>query len=288
MPDTYKEIGTLLAAARREKQKTLEEASDCTKIAAKYLEAVEAGDPEPLPSKPYFLLFARSYAQYLGVNPAALEAIERNGRDAAADSAPEALVPKTIAPRSGQRVVISVIAICAIAIAVILVIRWRSGAKTIPSGEELVQDSVVHQTANDSAAVDSALVIPASPYQPPGKLVLVLWPRQPVGVVLLRDGDTVLNRRLEIGEQQRWEAAYRFSLSADAAAALNLTINDQAALPLAGLGPTIANLEINQANYRQFLPPDSATLSRRAADSVAKAAASIPNAATPEGTRNGN
>jgi hypothetical protein len=116
---------------------------------------------------------------------------------------------------------------------------------------------------------------------------LGLWARQSVGVVLLRDGDTVLNRRLQAGEQGRWEAGYRFTLSADAPAALSLAINDQAALPLTGIGPAVVNLEINQANYRQFLPPDTALMARRAADSIAKAAADSADS-TPEGTRHGD
>jgi cytoskeleton protein RodZ len=286
MPDTYKEIGALLAGARQEKQKTLEEAADYTKIAAKYLAAVEAGNPAPLPSRPYFLLFARSYAQYLGVDPAVLETIEKDGRDAEAEPEPAPVVPMTSAARTEQRLLISIIAVFVIAIAVVLVIRWRDRAGAALSGGETVQNMAMKKTPNDSAAVDSPLVVPASPYQSPGKLVLVLWPRQPVGVVLLRDGDTVLNRRLETGEQQRWEADYRFSLSTDGAAGLAMTINDQPALPLAGLGSIVNNLEINQANYRQFLPPDSAALSRRAADSAASAAPN-PKDTTRGGTRNG-
>ena len=279
MSDTYKEIGDLLAAARREKQKSLEEAADSTKIAAKYLAAVEAGNPKPLPSEPYFLLFARSYAQYLGVNPAALEEIEKKGRDAEPDiSAAEPAVSKKTDAASGRGILIFITVVFILAIATVLFIRWRGGVKTVLVTEESPQQVAAEGTPGDSAAVDSPLVIPVSPYQPPGKLVLVLWPRQSVGVVLLRDGDTVLNRRLELGEQQRWEADYRFLLSVNPSAALNLTINDQATLPLTTLGPIITNLEINQANYKQFLPPDSATLSRMAADSTARVAppAGIP------------
>ncbi|MDD4052554.1 MAG: helix-turn-helix domain-containing protein [candidate division Zixibacteria bacterium] len=288
MSDTYKEIGDLLAAARREKQKTLEEAADITKIAARYLAAVEAGDPKPLPSKPYFLLFARSYAQYLGVNPAALEEIEKKGRDAEVEaSAPEPAVTRKTDSSSGRGFLIFVAIIVIVAVTAVLFIRWRGGAKTNTVAEESPQQVAADEIPGDSVAVDSPLVIPASPYQSPGKLVLVLWPRRSVGVVLVRDGDTVLNRRLELGEQQRWEADYRFLLSADASAALNLTVNDQSTVPLTLLGPAIFGLEINQANYKQFLPPDSAALNRMAADSVARTAPPA-GAPTREGTGNGH
>lgn len=285
MPDTYKEIGALLAAARQEKQKTLEEAADSTKIAVRFLRAVEAGDPALLPSKPYFLLFARSYAQYLGVNPADLEAIERNGRDAEPEPAPTPApsLPPAGPPRKEQRVWITIVTLFVIAVVAVLVIRWRVGSRTVPSTDETAPLGTAMTAPQDSAAVDSPLVIPASPYRAPGRLTLNLWARNPVGVVVLRDGDTVLNRRMETGEQQRWEAVYRFTLSADAAAALSLAINDRAALPLTDRGPAIVDLEINQANYMQFLPPDSALLARRAADSIARVAPK-PVDSTGEGT----
>ena len=70
MSDKYVEIGEILAAARREQGKTLKDASESTKIMENYLTAIETGDPGSLPSVAYFLLFARSYAQYLGIDPA--------------------------------------------------------------------------------------------------------------------------------------------------------------------------------------------------------------------------
>ncbi|NMC44291.1 MAG: helix-turn-helix domain-containing protein [candidate division Zixibacteria bacterium] len=286
MPDTYKEIGALLAAARQEKQKTLEEAADYTKIAAKYLAAVEAGDPSPLPSKPYFLLFARSYAQFLGVNLADLEAIERNGRDAEPEPEPVPESPQTEPSHREQRLLITIVALFVLAVVVVLVIRWHFRARTVPAEDHAAPLGTVATASPDSAVVDSPLVIPYAPYRAPGKLALGLWARQPVGVVVLRDGDTVLNRRLNAGEQQRWEAEYRFALSVDAPAALSLAINDQAALPFTGRDSAIIGLEINQANYRQFLPPDTALLARRAADSIARAAADSADS-TPEGARHG-
>ena len=76
MSDRFKKIGEILAAARMEQNKSLKEAAEITKIKESYLEAVEAGNPDGLPSTTYFNLFARSYAQYLGIDPALFDEFE--------------------------------------------------------------------------------------------------------------------------------------------------------------------------------------------------------------------
>ena len=63
-------IGARLEAARVEKGLSLQEAERDTRIGRAYLEALEAGRVELLPAPVYARGFMRSYADYLGLDPA--------------------------------------------------------------------------------------------------------------------------------------------------------------------------------------------------------------------------
>jgi cytoskeletal protein RodZ len=61
-------VGQLLWETRQEKQLTLEQAEAVTRIRAKYLEALENGEYEKLPTQGHVFGFLRSYAIYLGLD----------------------------------------------------------------------------------------------------------------------------------------------------------------------------------------------------------------------------
>ena len=63
-------IGARLEAARLAKRLTLEEAERDTRISTEYLDALERGRYEVLPAPVYARGFMRSYADYLGLDPA--------------------------------------------------------------------------------------------------------------------------------------------------------------------------------------------------------------------------
>lgn len=65
-----RELGIFLRQAREDKQMTLTEVADITKIRQAYLEAIEAGDLDSLPEDPVYVRgFLRIYAKVLGINP---------------------------------------------------------------------------------------------------------------------------------------------------------------------------------------------------------------------------
>ncbi len=66
------EVGQRLAEARESQNITLEQAEKETRIRLKYLLAMEAGDFDALPNDVVERGFLRSYAQYLGLDPAPL------------------------------------------------------------------------------------------------------------------------------------------------------------------------------------------------------------------------
>ena len=265
MSDKYKKIGDALAAARRARNKSLQEASDGTRIMIKYLEAIENGQASALPSAPYFLLFARSYAQYLGIDQAIIDDIEnvdRNGGPAAAESASnETIISLSPVVRRGhRRLILGLIIGVSVCLLVILgyYFKWYAlfsrGSDTSAVIASSPTDHSVSRSAND---INANLNISYKPYEPPAKLTLNLKTNQEVWATVIKDGDTVLNRQLAAGDTGQWQADYRFQLSLGNTAAVALTLNGAPLAPLTARGPAVTALEINQANYRQFLLPDS-------------------------------
>ncbi len=63
-------IGEKLRTLRKGKSLTLDEASSRTRIAKRYLEAIEEDRYQMLPDETYITAFLRSYATYLGMNAA--------------------------------------------------------------------------------------------------------------------------------------------------------------------------------------------------------------------------
>lgn len=62
------ELGTLLKKARQEKELTLADIQERTKIRKKYLEAIEANNFDILPGKVYLKVFVKGYAREVDIN----------------------------------------------------------------------------------------------------------------------------------------------------------------------------------------------------------------------------
>jgi transcriptional regulator with XRE-family HTH domain len=266
MPDKYKEIGEILAAARRDQNKTLKSASESTKIMEQYLMALEAGKPEKLPSNAYFQLFARSYAQYLGIDANVFDEIEENNLAvngiAAEGKAPEAVdeekaeaVSQSQARKFGRSLIYLASVIVVIFIAFIVYSQFFMGDSESAFLREMTDTLTGESDASSSeeTATDQ-LIIPANPYEAFEKLKMYMKVKQDVWAIVVRDGDTILNRRLLAGEERLWEADYRYHVTLGISTAVDLYVNDQMLAPLTDRARTIAGLEINQINYKDFLP----------------------------------
>jgi cytoskeletal protein RodZ len=63
-----KRIGDLLKEKRKERNLTIEQIAEITKIRAEYLRALEESDYKSFPSEVYLKGFLKNYAKYLGIN----------------------------------------------------------------------------------------------------------------------------------------------------------------------------------------------------------------------------
>ena len=103
-------IGKILQAAREERGLTLDQVAGATHIRLRYLQAMEAGDFEALPSRLQVKGFLRSYASYLGLNEKDLlemlePEISSTPRAATPKPAPELQISEPPAQDSSSRFV---------------------------------------------------------------------------------------------------------------------------------------------------------------------------------------
>ncbi|WP_179505864.1 MULTISPECIES: helix-turn-helix domain-containing protein [unclassified Sphingomonas] len=84
-------VGATLRAAREAQGLSLKDIAARTRITARHVEALEAGDYDSLPGRPYALGFARSYAKAVGLDEAAIAQAVRTELSARAP-APETRV----------------------------------------------------------------------------------------------------------------------------------------------------------------------------------------------------
>jgi cytoskeletal protein RodZ len=75
-----KTLGSILKAARTKTNATIEQVEAETRICAKYVLALEAGDYSQLPAEAYNIGFVRKYAEFLKLNPNKIIALYREER----------------------------------------------------------------------------------------------------------------------------------------------------------------------------------------------------------------
>ncbi|HET6748974.1 MAG TPA: RodZ domain-containing protein [Actinomycetes bacterium] len=117
-------IGEALRSAREAQGKSVEEASAATRIRPSYLEALEQERFDELGGNVYAKGFLRSYASFLGVDPAPLlEAYRAQERP---DAPLFESAPKAIATRAGGRRGPTWVAAAIVAVSIILVVSLWS------------------------------------------------------------------------------------------------------------------------------------------------------------------
>ncbi len=288
MNEVYTKLGKLLKLERERRKLTLTTVSEELKISETNLEYIEAGDRESLPSELYFDLFAKSYAELLGIDYAkTLEAIREDigeplETEVSLDDEEKAPSPKKARrrkrkPETGEegveegeeeeeereegeglsRKLIWLFSgvIGAFVIFIVFYAVFLAGDKTPPPGapgETASEEGAGGVTAAQKA--EFASYDWSTPkYTPPSPLTLKLISREESWSTVVADGDTSLFRTLIPGRPYTVEAKYRLKVSIAHPAVVQVTLNGQ---PVNLRDPEtrrISRVEINQANVNEFL-----------------------------------
>lgn len=207
------EIGKLLKQARSRLGLTLEEAERSTRIRARYLDALERGDLEALPSEVQARGFLRNYAQYLGLDHRALleryreQVHSQRTRPLRRTSLAEATTRPSVTVRT-RRISSDLIIAALITVSVLAVLIWGLGRLAASLRERAQQTSpfliptfTPELTSSATAAVLEQVAGPQGTPTPPPEFTTVL-----TGAVNLR---LVVEQRSFVVVQVDGQEVYR-------------------------------------------------------------------------------
>jgi len=265
----HKEIGAQLKQKRAESGKKMADISEEIKVSVEYLTAIEEGRVNDLPSAVYYKLFVKAYAQEVGLDaeklleePEFTLPIEQNNINE------EIIKDQPEQKEKGKPTEISVfkigIVIGGLVIVGFIIILFLSlgddNNEPVLSGHETTSDETMDLpdinilNESDSTQIEElvAATEPEQNYPINQPMELQVFIRQTSWVLVIADGDTVLNRNLEPDSRRTLRADYRFAISMGNPFGVDLSINDSLLKPLSETGRPIKNLEINQLNKSEF------------------------------------
>jgi len=280
MSELHVKIGILLKLERKRQGIALDDLSTKLKISPANLEHIEAGNLDSLPSELYFNLFAKSYAEALGIDyTGTVEAIKedigqplepqgRNKYEKRGDSVETGnhSEKETMPFESGQKAggkflrkfafLFGIIVGLFIIFMLINMLFFNTDDPEHPTDKKVDIDSTgipaVHQPVTDgSRFANYDWNVP--PYQKPSDLQLKLVANQESWTEVFADGDTSIYLILRPGRSYTVTAKYRLEVSTAVPSVVDIKLNGT---PVDLRHPTtgqISRVEINQTNLDSIL-----------------------------------
>lgn len=253
MSELHIRLGKALKLERQSKNLQLANLADQLKTSESTLERLEEGDFSSFASPVYFSLYAKSYAESLGVDYIRTveairedlgEAIEPIATATASKPSSNVEVPGETEAAKGTRkfLWVGVIAVIVIVLAVVIWMVLDTGsAKVEPAGMTPPTQTLGTQGMDFStnAPADTSVI------------TLSLFARGSSWVALMTDGDTALFRTFSSGETLEVSAVRQMILTVGTPSQIDLKINGFSA-KLADRSGRISNVVITPANVRAF------------------------------------
>jgi|GEM_PF-556216 len=282
MSELHVKIGKLLKLERERQGIALDDMSTKLKIGMGHLERVENGDLDALPSELYFNLFAKSYAEALGINYAAtVEAIKEDigqplePEDSVKKGMPDDVTgaamtpgkegaPSGAGPKEGANFLRNFAIFFGVLIVLflifVLVNKFFLGRdNSEPALDRPTEATSVDISAEKQPAADevefAAYDWNVPRYQKPSDLQLKLVASLESWATVLADGDTAIFRTLTPGRVYTVSARYRLRVSVAVPSVVDVELNGR---PVDLRNPAtkrISRVAINQVNLDSFLNP---------------------------------
>jgi len=278
MSELHKKFGELLKLERQRKGIKLEELAEQLKISETNLEHIENGEVSSLPSLIYFNLFAKSFAEALGIDfERTVDAIKEDlGETIDEEETPPKGVPAARKPKKrpdkpkkdeseGEDSSISIKKLLYLFIAIVTVfvvflavymIFFRSesldSTGTVAPAEVIEANKrETDETTTDAEASGFDWNVPE--YEEPRLMKLRLVSRNESWSTVVADGDTVIFRNLIPGRVYEAEAMYRLIVSIGIPSQVDVQLNDQAVDLRDPESGRVSRVEINQLNLEEIL-----------------------------------
>lgn len=262
-------VGAALRAARRRRSLSLDDIAQTTKIRVAILRAIEANRREQLPETIYLRGFVRAYAREVGLDPDATAAAYLN-QFAPVDAPDASVAGDDSEPADGPLASsaihrgIGIVAryqwvIIAVAVALIgyAVSRPpRSGPAASPEASQAASATDEARSADTGAAASRGEVgttgSRASTAADAGVLHFELRFRAPCWLAVTADGNRIVYRLMQAGEQQAFDVHRFATLRVGDAAAVEFSINGAAGRSLGRAGEAVS-LRVTADNFRDLL-----------------------------------
>jgi transcriptional regulator with XRE-family HTH domain len=273
MKELYTKIGKLLRIERTRREIQLEDLAVELKISEANLEAIEDGDASRLPSELYFKLFAKSYAEALGIDyEATVEAIEQDLMTAEPDeekadatvesdsedsSRPKASkgIPDTGSRRQLKTLLYLIAAVVLLFLVVIAVnelfLKESDGEVAIDSTTVTETESVMTPATPTNELAGYDWEVPS--YHEPDSIKLTLLARSESWASVFVDGDTAVYQTLRPNRRYEAAAQYRMRVSVGIPSVVNVELNGQPVNLRDPESGRISGVQIDQVNLEQYL-----------------------------------
>jgi transcriptional regulator with XRE-family HTH domain len=214
-------IGEALRSAREAQGRSVEEASAATRIRSSYLEALEQERFEELGGNVYAKGFLRSYANFLGIDPAPLLDAYR------AQERPDAPLfehaPKAIAARAGGRRGPTWIAVAIVCVSIVLLVSLWSLLRPAPDPTN-TQPPFAPEPATTVANAAGTTAPPTTRSAPRGVTVILRY-AAPSWTRVTADGTVSFEGTPGAAERRTFRARRSISLILGAPGVVRLTVN---------------------------------------------------------------
>jgi transcriptional regulator with XRE-family HTH domain len=130
---TMDQLGSIFKEARAKTNKSLDDASRETKIAKKYLTAIENEEFDAFPGETYLIGFMRNYAQFLGLDP---DEIVLKYKDYKIQEQPAPIEQLTARPKNTKRYILVGIIFTVVVLVVVLSLGGKGEKKRAAKAEK--------------------------------------------------------------------------------------------------------------------------------------------------------
>lgn len=235
------DCGRTLREARERRGVTLRQIATATKISVAALGALERNDIARLPGGIFSRAFVRSYASEVGLDPEEIvrEFIAQFPQDTVTAGHPtSAPVEDNHEIESDRQMARTFLRLIALSVPVAAVVLYFATAG------RPVDTAPVESRALASAAVEPPASLPPpaprpAASEPADRLAVVLSTTRPCWISVTVDGEKIIERILQPGEEQTFEARRDVVLTAGDAEALSMTLNGAEAKPLGRPGQVV-------------------------------------------------
>lgn len=268
MSEVNIKLGTLLKKERERQDIKIDDLSERLKITVPYLQSIEAGTTEGLPSELYFSLFAKSYAEALGIDYVrTVDAINADIEESLNSSEEktkggEKKKPNTTDEESESENQFLKKAGIVFGIIVGLFVLFLGVNKLFFNAES---QNTSHENSTNSQPAKKSEELKKleetynnynwdnKEYHTPQKIKLTLTPQQESWSAVFADGDTAIYRILRVGRTYTAEADYRMTISIGVPSVVTVKLNGQEVDLRDKVSKRIYKVLINQMNIDNFL-----------------------------------